>query len=154
MPDKSIKETIAKNLLAYRKKSGLTQKQLADMLGVGNSAISNWETGVNSIDIDTLVAACDIFGTTINDMYEAQSDTSVTTLEFLVIKKYRTLDRYGKHNVDTLLNNEYMRCQEQNPSASYAVHTLAAHARPDATEEDKQHDYDMMKDPKYWRKDE
>lgn len=59
---KSIKETIAKSLLYYRKKAKLTQKEFAEKLGVKNSAVSNWETGVNSIDIDTLFNACEILG--------------------------------------------------------------------------------------------
>lgn len=65
----NIKEIIAKNLLYYRKQQKMTQKQLADQLGVNNSAVSNWETGVNSIDIDTLFRACKILGVSVNDMY-------------------------------------------------------------------------------------
>ncbi len=65
----TVKEEIAKNLLYYRKKSNLTQKQLAEKLGVKNSAVSNWENGANSIDIETLFQACNIFGITLNDIY-------------------------------------------------------------------------------------
>lgn len=65
----TVREEIAKNLLFYRKKSGLTQKELAGKLGVKNTAVSNWESGNNSIDIDTLFLACEIFGVTLNDMY-------------------------------------------------------------------------------------
>lgn len=150
MSDKSIKEIIAKNLQLYRKKQGLTQKELAAMLNVRGSAISNWETGANSIDIDTLVRACEIFGTTINDMYEAQSTSSVTMAEYEIIQKYRTLDEYGKRNVDNILENEYERCADSNilpmqeTPSPYKVHTLAAHELPDATEEGKKHDYDLL----------
>lgn len=31
----------------YRKKSGLTQSQLAELIGVSSQAISKWETGVS-----------------------------------------------------------------------------------------------------------
>ena len=65
----TVKEEIAKNLLFYRKKAGLTQKELAVKLGVKNTAVSNWESGNNSIDIETLFSACEIFGVTLNDMY-------------------------------------------------------------------------------------
>lgn len=65
----NIKETIAKNLLYYRKKNKITQKDLAEQLGVKHNAISSWENGVNSIDIDTLFRICKIFGVTVNDMY-------------------------------------------------------------------------------------
>lgn len=65
----NIKDTIAKNLLYYRKKNKITQKELAEKLGVKHNAISAWENGVNSIDIDTLFRVCQIFGITVNDMY-------------------------------------------------------------------------------------
>lgn len=65
----TIRDEIAKNLLFYRKKAHLTQKELAEKLGVKNTAVSNWESGNNSIDIDTLFKACEIFGITLNDIY-------------------------------------------------------------------------------------
>lgn len=68
MPD-GVREQIAKNIQYYRKKRKLTQKELARQLGVNNSAVSNWETGANSIDIDTLFRVCKILGVTANDMY-------------------------------------------------------------------------------------
>ena len=65
----TVRDEIAKNLLYYRKKAGYTQKQFAEFLGVKNSAVSNWENGLNSIDIETLFKACELFGITLNDMY-------------------------------------------------------------------------------------
>ena len=38
-----IREEVAKNLLFYRKKSGLSQKEFAEKLGVRNSTVSTWE---------------------------------------------------------------------------------------------------------------
>ena len=74
----NVKETIAKNLLYYRKKNKITQKALAEQLGVKHNAISAWENGVNSIDIDTLFCVCKIFGVTVNDMYEMTSSEPTT----------------------------------------------------------------------------
>lgn len=70
----TIRDEISKNLLYYRKKNGLTQKELADKLGVKNSAVSNWEKGLNSIDIETLFEACKVFNISINDMYGEYSN--------------------------------------------------------------------------------
>lgn len=72
----NIKEIVAKNLLFYRKKNKITQKQLAEQLGVKHNAISAWENGVNSIDIDTLFKVCKIFGVTVNDMYDMEEESS------------------------------------------------------------------------------
>lgn len=74
----NVKEEISKNLLFYRKRAGLTQKQLADQLGVKHNAISAWENGTNSIDIETLVHACDILHVTINDMYGIFGDNKAS----------------------------------------------------------------------------
>lgn len=51
--DKQLKENIQKNLIFYRKKMKKTQKDLAAALGVSAAAISSWECGNNSPDIDT-----------------------------------------------------------------------------------------------------
>lgn len=77
----SIKEEIAKNILKYRTSKGMTQKELAEKLGVKNTSVSNWENGNNSIDIDTLLKACEILGVTITDMYGAYA-TSTGNLTF------------------------------------------------------------------------
>ena len=37
------------NLLKWRKRHGLTQKELADLLGVRNMTIYRWECGMRSI---------------------------------------------------------------------------------------------------------
>lgn len=76
----NIKETVSKNLLYYRKKNKITQKELAEKLGVKHNAISAWENGVNSIDIDTLFRVCKIFGVTVNDMYDMKSNSELTTI--------------------------------------------------------------------------
>ena len=76
----NIKEIVAKNLLYYRKKNKITQKQLADKLGVKHNAISAWENGVNSIDIDTLFQVCKIFGITVNDMYNIKEEKNPYTI--------------------------------------------------------------------------
>lgn len=75
----NIKEIVARNLQYYRKKNKITQKELADKLGVKHNAISSWENAVNSIDIDSLFRVCKIFGITVNDMY-GMTDTTPTTI--------------------------------------------------------------------------
>lgn len=100
----SIKDIIAKNLLYYRKKAGLTQKQFADMLNVKNTSVSNWENGINSIDIDTLFLATKILNVSINNMF------GVSTSEFSD-KEIELIHAYRKNvdmqpAVDRILNIE------------------------------------------------
>lgn len=42
----------------YRERAGLSQKELAQRIGVSNSRVSNWEQGVNRPDADILAALC------------------------------------------------------------------------------------------------
>ena len=96
----TIREEIAKNLLYYRKKAGLTQKQLADKLGVKNTAVSNWESGNNSVDIESLFLASEIFGVTLNDMYGRYSKDTVSHAlkedEAQLLEDYRSLNLQGQ----------------------------------------------------------
>ena len=50
------------NLKAARKKSGKTQKEVADSLGVGQSTYKNYECGLREPNGDTIVALADLFG--------------------------------------------------------------------------------------------
>ena len=76
----SATNNIEKNLLFYRKNNKITQKKLAEKLGVKHNAISSWKNGVNSIDIDTLFRVCQIFGITVNDMYGMSNDNKPSTI--------------------------------------------------------------------------
>lgn len=50
------------NLKAARKKSGKTQKEVADSLGVGQSTYKNYECGLREPNGDTVVALANLFG--------------------------------------------------------------------------------------------
>ena len=63
-----IREEIRKNLIKYRKEKGLSQKELANLLKVNGSAVSIWETGRNSIDINNLYNICKILDISFNDI--------------------------------------------------------------------------------------
>lgn len=52
----------------YRKKSGLTQTQLADHLGISQNTLSQYETGKRNPDIKTVEMLADYFSTSINSI--------------------------------------------------------------------------------------
>ncbi len=49
---------IGSRIRKYREQAGLSQKELAQRIGVSNSRVSNWEQGVNRPDADILAALC------------------------------------------------------------------------------------------------
>ncbi len=53
-----MKYEIGKRIRYYREQAGLSQKQLAQAIGVSNSRVSNWEQGTNRPDADILATLC------------------------------------------------------------------------------------------------
>ncbi len=68
MDEQRIKNNIAKNMIAYRKRCNLTQAQLAEKISYSDKAISKWERAEGVPDTLVLVQLCEIFGVTLNDM--------------------------------------------------------------------------------------
>lgn len=56
------------NLKEMRISAGLTQKQLAEKLGVLERTISYWESGKRECDFDTLIKIAKFFGCNIDDL--------------------------------------------------------------------------------------
>ena len=61
-------EKLADNLRAEREKLGITQTQLAEMLGVTPQAVSKWENARSYPDIETLVRLAELFSMTVDRM--------------------------------------------------------------------------------------
>ena len=51
-----------------RKEKGLTQKQLAEKLGISDKTVSKWECGNGFPEISLLLPLCDELGITVNDL--------------------------------------------------------------------------------------
>ena len=56
--------TIGSRIHKLRKKSGLTQQQVANRLNVVRTSISNWESGTRTPDAESLSQLADLFGVT------------------------------------------------------------------------------------------
>ena len=59
-----------KRISALRRKSGLSQTDLAEKLGVTSQAVSKWECGNAVPDIDMLLELSHLYKITINEMLE------------------------------------------------------------------------------------
>jgi len=79
-----------------RKNSKLTQKDVADKLGVTFQNISSWELGKSKIDIDNLLKLCDLYGISFIDLVNKANHKEIQS----------SLD---EHIIDTLANNITMR---------------------------------------------
>lgn len=64
----NVNSIIAKNLVTLRKKSNLTQLQLAEKLNYSDKAISKWEKGEALPNINVLMALADFYEVKIQDI--------------------------------------------------------------------------------------
>lgn len=154
-----------------RENLGITQPQLAKILGVSKGAIGNWETDVNSPRATLLYDLFDILNCDAKYLFQDETKEiykdKATPEEFEnIIKKYRALDPAGQSHVDTILDWEAARSadrlqmdariaglkaeletRKENPP----LLLNAAHERTDipVTEEMKQADDNIMDDENF-----
>ena len=65
-------ELLAKNLVFYRKASGLTQLELAEKFNYSDKSISKWERGEGFPDVFVLKSLADFYGITVDDFYSEE----------------------------------------------------------------------------------
>lgn len=65
-------EKIGKFILEMRKQKGLTQKELAEMVGISDKTISKWECGNSMPDISYLEPLCNSLGISVNELLSGQ----------------------------------------------------------------------------------
>lgn len=82
------------NLPKYREKRGLTQENLAKLVGVKQSTVGMWENGTNNPRAKTLEKIADILKVTVNDLMYSDSNAepySFGATEVLRIPVYGTI---------------------------------------------------------------
>lgn len=69
MTNRSMGETIS----TLRKEKGMTQKDLADQLGITDKAVSKWERNVAYPDTATISALAEILGVSVEELLNAKA---------------------------------------------------------------------------------
>lgn len=78
-------EKIGQFILELRKKHNLTQKDLADKLGVTYQAVSKWENGKNIPDISIIKSICEEFNVNISDMLDVKEEKKNKDYKYLLM---------------------------------------------------------------------
>ena len=98
-----MKYEIGTRIRKYREERGLNQKELAELIGVSNSRVSNWEQGVNRPDADILANICRVLEVSPSELLDVKLSTDeLSDKERKVIQAYR-LKTDLQHSVDILL---------------------------------------------------
>lgn len=101
-------KSLGERIKEARKNAGLKQSDIANLLNIKNTTVSNWEKGISKPDIDTIEYLCGLFNVSAN--YFIADLASKETLSFSEkehLKKYRYLNDHGKDIIDTILDKEY-----------------------------------------------
>lgn len=72
---------LGKKIRQLRFKAELTQEQLADKLGIGAQAVSKWENAAAMPDITLLPRLAEIFGVTIDDLFDLSVEQRFNRIE-------------------------------------------------------------------------
>ena len=106
--------SIGSRIKQRREELGLTQPELAKIIGVSKGTIGNYETGLSAPNEKNFFKLFDALKCDANFLYQDDmaiiDKENINAKELQHIKKYRTLDEHGKKMVDFTLNEEYTRC--------------------------------------------
>lgn len=108
---------ITSRMKEARIRKGLTQERLAKEIGVAKSTYTGYEKGnsePNMLILSRIMNVLDIDANFLfQDEMEDLRDSNATPEEMEhIVKKYRSLDQYGKEAVDGVLDVEHRRCEE------------------------------------------
>lgn len=102
--------------------SGLTQKQLAAKLGIAGTTVTGYEKGNSEPNVNTIGRIMEALHVDANFLWQDEmkelSTKDFTVPEIKMVKKYRSLDSYGKDLVDTVLEKEYTRSTAPKETAT------------------------------------
>lgn len=85
-----MKYEIGAKIKKYREEKNLSQKQLAEMIGISNNRLSNWEQGINRPDVDILASICTALEVSPSELLEINlPQDKLTQHEHRIINAYR-----------------------------------------------------------------
>lgn len=90
-------------LRELRNKSGLTQNEIANKLGVSGQTILNWENGIYEPKINQLIELADLFDVTVDYLIERKTNyNSINTI-------CKELERIPKENIINFIKEELQK---------------------------------------------
>ena len=98
----------------------MNKKEFSEYLNLKYTTYNNYETGAREPASDFLILISEKFGVSVDYLLGQKEDSEIipsfnlNLSEWQHIQKYRTLDVYGKKQVDSVLSNEVERVKEQS----------------------------------------
>ncbi len=86
-------KTFGQTLVKLRKKKGITQSELAEMLSISDKTVSKWETGYGYPEITQLPTIADTFGVSIDFLFKGDT-RGIAIAGSILVDIVNSLDRY------------------------------------------------------------
>jgi transcriptional regulator with XRE-family HTH domain len=110
-PNFEYERIFAKRMKGLRKKKGLSQKQLAQMLEIGQPTISNYEKAVSFPGPNMLVSICNHLETSID--YILGQSNCPSPEELPLQRKFECLTEVEKELINQCINIFYKKNQDE-----------------------------------------
>lgn len=69
------KQTLGMMISSLRKEKGMTQLQLAEIMGVTDKAVSKWERDLSAPDVNSIPKLAETFGVTVDELMQVKTET-------------------------------------------------------------------------------
>lgn len=116
--------TFGESLTEIRKSKGISRKDFAEQLEIPYTTLRNYETGQREPGHKLLIKMASLLSVSVDHLIGRQTEAVGTrdneaTLHEMehLVKKYRSLDDYGKEAVDGVLDVESRRCEAARTEA-------------------------------------
>ena len=96
-------EKISYFIQQTRKEHGMTQKELADKLGISDKTVSKWETGKGMPDMDFLIPLCSALDINVNELLSGEKLSLTNYSEKAEENMMNLLKENEEHRKGTLL---------------------------------------------------
>ena len=100
--------TLGEKLLELRKKKGLSQEEVADLLHVTRQTVSKWETNQSTPDFDKIVPICELYEISTEELF--RNDMGST-----VLKQDDTFSNYNEQQEKYLHKKAFFTTTEYLP---------------------------------------
>lgn len=121
MDDREINKFVGMKIKEFRKNKKLTQQGLADLVGVKNSAISNYEQGIRIPKRDFLFRVANALGVSIDEFFPIQNEETSSTLS--EINKISSQLEEPRQKIVLETANVQLKEQEEQKSKIVSIKT-------------------------------
>lgn len=115
---------LGERIKSFRIGSAMTQKSLADAIGVSVNSVGSWESGAKTPSIASIIALSAALDTSVDSLLGVSRDSdnrlfAKTKDETMLLQQYRELDHHGKKAVTAVCSVEHSRVDSERKVIKY-----------------------------------